>query len=67
MTMFASLGDTCDLSEEHLELLVEFVCHLYGGKGNSVDALRYKKYKNVYSTKNKIQDLDLYFHLVRDF
>ena len=59
MTMFASLGDTWDLSEESIVLLEEFVCYLYGGKGQSVDALRYKKYENVYRTKNKIQDLSL--------
>ena len=59
MTMFASLGDTWDLSEENIVLLEEFVCYLYGGKRKSVDALRYKKYENVYRTKNKIQDLSL--------
>ena len=36
MTMFASLGDTWDLSEANTMLLEEFVCILYGGKGKSV-------------------------------
>ena len=36
-----------------------FLYCLYGGKGKSVDALRYKKFENVYRTKNKIQDLSL--------
>ena len=59
MTMFAKLGNSWETSEEDLKLLGEFVCHLYGGKGRSVDKLRYKKFESVYHTKNKIQDLSL--------
>ena len=58
-TMFANLGNSWGASEEDLKLLKEFVCHLYEGKGKSVDELRYKKFENVYRTKNKIQDLSL--------
>ena len=42
-----------------MKILEEFVCHLYGGKGKSVDELRYKKFEYVYRTKNKMQDLSL--------
>ena len=58
-TMFANLGNSWEASEEDLKLLEEFVCHLQGGKGKSVDELRYKKFESVYCTKNKIQDLSL--------
>ena len=57
--MFANLSNSWEASEEDLKLLDEFVCHLCGGKGKSVDELRYKKFENVYCTKNKIQDLSL--------
>ena len=33
-----------EVSEDDLKLLKEFVCHLIGGKGKSVDELRYKKF-----------------------
>lgn len=59
MSMFTRLGDTWDLSEENLQLFEEFVCHLYGGKGTSVDNLRYKKFEKVFRTKSKIEDLSL--------
>ena len=52
-TMFANLGNSWEASEEDLK------CHLCRGKGKSVDELRYKKFENVYRTKNKIQDLSL--------
>ena len=58
-TMFANLGNSWEASEEDLKLLEKFVCHLYGGKGKSVDKLRYKKFESVYRTKNKIHDLFL--------
>ena len=41
-TMFANLGNSWETSEEDLKLLQEFVFHLYGGKGKSLDELRYK-------------------------
>ena len=53
-TMFANLGNSWETSEEDLK------CHLCRGKGKSVDELRYKKFENVYRTKNKIQDLSLF-------
>ena len=58
-TMFANLGNSWEAFEEDLKLLEEFVCHLYGGKGKSVDELKYKKFESVYRAKNKIQDLSL--------
>ena len=58
MTMFANLGNSWE-AFEGLKLLEEFVCHLYKGKGKSVDELIYKKFESVYCTKNKIQDLSL--------
>ena len=57
--MFANLGNSWEAFEEDLKLLEEFVCHLYGGKGKSVDELKYKKFESVYRAKNKIQDLSL--------
>ena len=53
-TMFANLGNSWEASEENLKLLDEFVCHLYGGKGKSVDELRYKKFESFHRTKNKM-------------
>ena len=38
--MFGNLGNSWETSEEHLKLLEEFVCHLYGGKRKLVDELR---------------------------
>ena len=58
MTMFANLGNSWE-AFEGLKLLEEFACHLYRGKGKSVDELRYKKFESIYCTKNKIQDLSL--------
>ena len=58
-TMFANLGNSWEASGKDLKLLEEFVCHLYGGKGKSVDELRYKKFESVCRTKNKTQDLSL--------
>ena len=65
MTMFASLGDTCDLSEEHLELLEEFVCHLYGGKVTRLMHLGTKSIKTFIVLRTKYKTY-LYFHLVGD-
>ena len=49
------------------------MCHLYEGKGESVDELRYKKFETIYRTNSTTQDLSLlppcrrllFFHLKR--
>ena len=58
-TMFSSLGNSWEINEDNLRVFEEFVCHLYGGKGKSVDKLRYNKFEVVYRKKNRIQDLSL--------
>ena len=58
-TMFSSLGNSWEINEDNLRVFEEFVCHLYGGKGKSVDKLRYNKFEAVYCKKSKIQDLSL--------
>ena len=57
--MFSSLGNSWEINEDNLRAFEEFVCHFYGGKGKSVDKLRYNKCEAVYRKKNKIQDLSL--------
>ena len=65
MTMFARLGDTWDLSEEHLELLEEFVCHLYGGKVTRLMHLGTKSIETFIVLRTKYKTY-LYLHLVGD-
>ena len=58
-TMFSSLKNSWKINEDNLRVFEEFACHLYGGKGKSVDKLRYNKFEAVYRKKNKIQDFSL--------
>ena len=58
--MFANLGNSWEASEEDLKVIRRVLCHLYGGKGKSVDELRYKKFESVYhKIQDKIKDLSL--------
>ena len=37
----------------------EYVCKLYGGKGESVDDVRYRKFKSKHERENKFVDISL--------
>ena len=42
-----------------IKRLKSLVCLLYGKKSNKINVVKYDKFKEVYETQNKIQDLAL--------
>ena len=42
ITTFASIGEEVEISTSSFDVLVEFVCELYGDKENSTDYVHYK-------------------------
>ena len=56
---FQELGQHWVPTEELMDLLEEFTCHLYGSKSKDVNKLRYKLFNRKYVKEDKIIDLSL--------